>query len=397
MRIIRYLRESKATVALIAALLVVQAFADLSLPRYTSDLVDVGIQQGGIENAAPEAFRADMFSKVLMLSSEEDEALIAASYDESEDGTYRLNAQGVQERTALDEAVALPFSIAYFAERARHDDAVSNAMSDADAASFDIEALYDAYAAGLVSKSDVLSMVEALRSKISDAGDSLVEQQAIMAAKSEYEHLGYDMGALQMRYLVGVGLRMLGVAALMTAAAIAVGYLASRTAAKIARGLRERLFSKVLAFSDADIHKFSAASLITRATNDIQQVQIVVAVLLRMVLYAPILATGGIVMVSRTNASMSWIIVVAVAAIFAVIAVLMALAMPKFKIMQTLIDRVNSISREMLTGLPTIRAFGRQGHEERRFDGANTALMRTQLFTNRTMTFMMPAMMLVMN
>ncbi|MEF2651324.1 ABC transporter ATP-binding protein [Slackia piriformis] len=205
------------------------------------------------------------------------------------------------------------------------------------------------------------------------------------------------MGSLQMSYLFSIGAKMLGVAAVMMLASIAVGFLASRTAAKVARGLRERLFARVLAFSDAEVQAFSAASLITRGTNDIQQIQMVLVVLLRMVLYAPILAVGGMFMVSSTNFSMSWIIALAVAAIFVVIFILMAVAMPKFKIMQKLIDRVNLVSREMLNGISVIRAFGRQSFEEDRFDEANVALMKTQLFTNRAMTFMMPTMMLIMN
>ena len=200
-----------------------------------------------------------------------------------------------------------------------------------------------------------------------------------------------------MNYLVRLGAQMLGVAALMMVASIAVGFIASRTAAKTARGLRERLFEKVISFSDAEVQSFSAASLITRGTNDIQQIQMVMVMLLRMVLYSPILAIGGIVMVSQTNVSMSWIIVLAVMVIAIIIGILMAVAMPKFKMMQKLIDRVNLVSREMLTGLSVIRAFDRQQYEEERFDKASTALYRTQLFTNRTMAFMMPTMMLVMN
>ena len=227
--------------------------------------------------------------------------------------------------------------------------------------------------------------------------ESLIQQQAIMATKAEYEQLGIDMGAMQMNYLVRLGAQMLGVAALMMVASIAVGFIASRTAAKTARGLRERLFEKVISFSDAEVQSFSAASLITRGTNDIQQIQMVMVMLLRMVLYSPILAIGGIVMVSQTNVSMSWIIVLAVMVIAIIIGILMAVAMPKFKMMQKLIDRVNLVSREMLTGLSVIRAFDRQQYEEERFDKASTALYRTQLFTNRTMAFMMPTMMLVMN
>ena len=206
-----------------------------------------------------------------------------------------------------------------------------------------------------------------------------------------------DLGAIQLQYLAWLGAQMLGVAALMMAASISVGFVASRTAAKIARNLRERLFEKVVSFSDAEVQSFSAASLITRGTNDIQQIQMVLVMLLRMVLYAPILAIGGIIMVSQTNLAMSWIIVLAIVVIGIVIALLMALALPKFKIMQKLIDRVNLVSREMLTGMSVIRAFDRQEYEEARFDEASTALYKTQLFTNRVMTFMMPTMMLVMN
>lgn len=391
MRIIRYLKESKAAVALVIVLLIVQAFADLSLPRLTSDLVDVGIQQAGVEDAAPEALRPSMFEALCMLAPSEDESFIRSSYDRADDGTYRLNAQGQERRKELDERIATPFALAFFAESA------SGGAGTPSGDAFDLDALTAAYAQGAVTKDDVLAMADEALSAASGVDESLVAQQAVSAAKAEYEHLGYDMDSMQMRYLLGIGGRMLAVAALMTAAAVAVGYIASRTAAGVAKRLRERLFAKVLAFSDADVQKFSAASLITRATNDIQQIQMVVTVLLRMVLYAPILAIGGIVMVSRTDASMSWIIVVAVAAIFATVAVLMGLAMPKFKVMQKLIDRVNLVSREILTGLPVIRAFGRQEYEEDRFDQASKALMRTQLFTNRVMTFMMPAMMLVMN
>ena len=391
MRIIRYLKESKAAVALVVVLLIVQAFADLSLPRLTSDLVDVGIQQAGVEDAAPEALRPSMFEALCMLAPPDDESFIRSSYDRADDGTYRLNAQGEERRKELDECIAMPFALAFFAESAS--ERADTPSGDA----FDLDALTAAYAQGAVTKDDVLAMADEALSAASGVDESLVAQQAVSAAKAEYENLGYDMDSMQMRYLLGIGGRMLAVAALMTAAAAAVGYIASRTAAGVAKRLRERLFAKVLAFSDADVQKFSAASLITRATNDIQQIQMVVTVLLRMVLYAPILAIGGIVMVSRTDASMSWIIVVAVAAIFATVAVLMGLAMPKFKVMQKLIDRVNLVSREILTGLPVIRAFGRQEYEEDRFDQASKALMRTQLFTNRVMTFMMPAMMLVMN
>lgn len=409
MRIIRYLKGHIGALVLIIALLVVQAFADLSLPRYTSDLVDVGIQQGGIDCPSPSEFTADTFEAVCMLASPDEEDVIRSFYDEVSDGSYAINEKGLDNRDELDEALAKPFAEAHFArsESAQQRDGsvegedtsvgkqrVSDAQGEG---SYDFDALLDAYRANAVSKEEVSAFVAQAESALAGIDDPIIEQQAIAAAKAEYEKLGYDMGSLQMSYLFSIGAKMLGVAAVMMLASIAVGFLASRTAAKVARGLRERLFARVLAFSDAEVQAFSAASLITRGTNDIQQIQMVLVVLLRMVLYAPILAVGGMFMVSSTNFSMSWIIALAVAAIFMVIFILMAVAMPKFKIMQKLIDRVNLVSREMLNGISVIRAFGRQSFEEDRFDEANVALMKTQLFTNRAMTFMMPMMMLIMN
>lgn len=409
MRIIRYLKGHIGALVLIIALLVVQAFADLSLPRYTSDLVDVGIQQGGIDRPSPSEFTADTFEAVCMLASPDEENVIRSSYDEVSDGSYAINEKGLDNRDELDETLAKPFAEVHFArsESAQQRDGSAEGedasvgeqrVSDAQGEGpYDFDALLDAYRANAVSKEEVSALVAQAESALAGIDDSIIEQQAIAAAKAEYEKLGYDMGSLQMSYLFSIGAKMLGVAAVMMLASIAVGFLASRTAAKVARGLRERLFARVLAFSDAEVQAFSAASLITRGTNDIQQIQMVLVVLLRMVLYAPILAVGGMFMVSSTNFSMSWIIALAVAAIFVVIFILMAVAMPKFKIMQKLIDRVNLVSREMLNGISVIRAFGRQSFEEDRFDEANVALMKTQLFTNRAMTFMMPAMMLIMN
>ena len=392
MRIIQYLKQSKLAVLLIVLLLVVQAFADLSLPRYTSDLVDVGIQQGGVEDASPSQMRAETFGYVCMLASESDEQLIRASYAENEDGTYSLTEGGEANRTELDSAVALPLVIVSFS-----DQIAQSAQADAGSQAFDIQALYAAYQAGQVSKPQVEQMVSQAKESFGAISDSLVEQQAISAVKAEYEQLGMDMGSIQLGYLVTVGAKMLGVTALMVVVSVLVGLIASRTAAGIAAKLRERLFARVVSFSDAEVQSFSAASLITRGTNDITQIQTVLVMLLRMVLYSPILAIGGIIMVSQTNASMSWVIVLAVVVIAIVICILMAFALPKFKMMQKLIDRVNLVSREMLSGLQVVRAFGRQDYEEQRFDEASRALYKTQLFTNRTMTFMMPAMMLVMN
>lgn len=456
MRIIQYLKSSKVAVLLITLLLIVQAFADLSLPRYTSDLVDVGIQQGGIEYASPDEMSADTFNYICMLADEDTEQLIRDSYEQDtagenesstgENGTragenearnYTLSEYGKENRAELDSAIALPLVLVHMSDimgDASSSDASSSGASSSDASSgvsgesnnaayslssseapsssgdvtalaqsamqsgsFDWAQLYSAYESGAISKAEIQSFIDQARQAYGAIDDSLIQQQAIEAVKAEYEALGMDLGAIQLQYLAWLGAQMLGVAALMMAASISVGFVASRTAAKIARNLRERLFEKVVSFSDAEVQSFSAASLITRGTNDIQQIQMVLVMLLRMVLYAPILAIGGIIMVSQTNLAMSWIIVLAIVVIGIVIALLMALALPKFKIMQKLIDRVNLVSREMLTGMSVIRAFDRQEYEEARFDEASTALYKTQLFTNRVMTFMMPTMMLVMN
>ncbi len=449
MRIIQYLKSSKVAVLLITLLLIVQAFADLSLPRYTSDLVDVGIQQGGIEHASPDEMSADTFNYICMLADEDTEQLIRDSYEqdtagenesstgENEASNYILSEYGKENRAELDSAIALPLVLVHMSDimgDASSSDASSSDASASDASSgvsgesnnaayslssfeapssssnvaalaqnamqsgsFDWAQLYSAYESGAISKAEIQSFIGQARQAYGAIDDSLIQQQAIEAVKAEYEALGMDLGVIQLQYLAWLGAQMLGVAALMMAASISVGFVASRTAAKIARNLRERLFEKVVSFSDAEVQSFSAASLITRGTNDIQQIQMVLVMLLRMVLYAPILAIGGIIMVSQTNLAMSWIIVLAIVVIGIVIALLMALALPKFKIMQKLIDRVNLVSREMLTGMSVIRAFDRQEYEEARFDEASTALYKTQLFTNRVMTFMMPTMMLVMN
>ena len=382
MRIIRYLKNCKVAVLLIVCLLVVQAFTDLALPHYTSDIVDVGIQQSGVEHAATDEMTAKTHDEIAMMLPVDDEQTFRDAYTETDDGTYKLNDQGKKEQEELDRMVALPLVAIHY----------SSQIPD-----LDLDQVMQAYEAGAIDKQKILDMLDEAKQHMGDMGDSIVDQQAIAAAKAEYESLGYNLSDMQMGYLVRIGLLMLGLAALGMVAAVLVGFIASRTAAKVGATLRSKLFRRVVSFSDAEVQSFSAASLITRGTNDIQLVQMVTVMLLRMVLYAPILAIGGIIMVSRTNLAMSWIIILAVAVIFVLIMVLMRVALPKFQIMQTLIDRVNLVSREILTGLPVIRAFDREEFEEARFDEASTRLMRTQLFTNRVMTFMMPLMMLIMN
>ena len=379
MRIAKNRAHHKIAVLLIVALLAVQAFCDLSLPRYTSDIVDVGIQQSGVEHASATQLSERTHDLVEMMLPESDEQLFAEAYDKAASGDYTLTEAGYEQRGALDEAMALPLSVVHYADQ----------IPD-----LDLDQVKAAFDAGLVGKDDVMSMLDESRESLGDMADTLIAQQGIAAARAEYEQLGVDMDAMQMDYLFSTGAKMLMLSALGMVVAISIGFLASRTAAKVGRSLRGRLFDKVVTFSDAEIQSFSAASLITRGTNDVQQVQMM---LLRMVLYAPILAIGGIIMIARTNLSMGWIVIVAVLAIAFILVVLIKVAMPKFKIMQKLIDRVNLVSREMLMGLSVVRAFNREQHEEGRFDEASTRLMKTQLFTNRVMTFMMPLMMLIMN
>ena len=375
MRIIKNLAQHKLVVLMIVVLLCVQAACDLALPNYTSDIVDTGIQQQGVQDVAAEQLTGRTHDLVAMMLPESDEQMFADAYAQNEDGTYSLTESGKRDRVALDDVMALPMTVTCYADQI---------------AELNLDQVKAAYDQGMIGKDDIQAMLDRARGSMGDMADTLIAQQGLAAARAEYEQLGYDLDAMQMDYLAATGAKMLGLAALGMAIAVMVGFLASRTAAKVGRNLRERLFNQVVGFSDAEIQSFSAASLITRGTNDVQLVQMVTVMLLRMVLYAPILAIGGIIMIARTDLSMGWIIIAAVAAIAVIMGVLMKVAMPKFKIMQKLIDRVNLVSRELLTGLPVIRAFGREQHEEARFDDANTRLMKTQLF-------MMPLMMLIMN
>lgn len=373
-KILKYLGEFKSSVIAIILLLILQAYCDLSLPSYTSDIVDVGIEQSGIESAVPDIISEETFESVCLFS--EDEALIRQLYSMNVDGNYELQTADKETMNALDEAMGVPMVM------------VSMLRSSGEAT----------LSSGMMSKEQALGMkYQMLEQYGEELSDMIVSQMAIMAVKTEYESLGIDLNSIQTQYLLTTGAKMLMMTVLMIAAAIAVGFLAARTSAGIGMGLRNRVFRKVVSFSHAEMDKFSTASLITRSTNDIQQVQMVSVMLLRIVCYAPILGIGGIVKVAHTKTGMGWIIAVAVVVIMLLVATLMGIAMPKFKLMQTLVDKLNLVSREILTGIPVIRAFSREKYEEKRFDRANKELMSTQLFTNRVMTFMMPVMMLIMN
>ena len=383
MRIYRYLMEHKAAFLIVVLCFVVQACCELALPKYTSNIVDVGIQQSGIENPSPEVLSADTYGVVTMLAPADDEATIRASYDFDVDaGYYVLNAEGKAYRSVLDDAISLPLVCSYY----------SQSIPD-----FDIAALRQAYEAGQVTKADIEQGLDQVLSSAGLDNDSLLSQQATLAAKAEYDACGVSTADIQMDYLLHVGKIMIALAAIALIVHCIMNFFCCRNATKIGRDLRSRFFKRVVDFSDAEVDTFSAASLITRGTNDIQQIQMVCMMAQRMVVYTVVISTGAIIMVAQTNVSMSWIIGLAIVAIALVIGILFAVTMPKFKKMQALIDKVNEVSREILTGLPVIRAFGREDFELERFQTANRNLMGTQLFTNRAMAFLMPTMMLVMN
>ena len=379
-KLFRDLWKHKAAVLLIILLLIGQAYCDLSLPSYTSDIVDVGIQQGGIENAVPERMREETFNNIVLLLKEEERALAEESYTLAE-GIRELNTSDRQTLERLDEAFGLPMVI----------------LSTLEESGMDMSGFSQAMLNSGLTEDAIDGIRQQALDSMGDMSDSIISQRAVLFVQAEYEALGMDLGQVQMNYLLSTGAKMLGLTLLMVATAVLSGLLSSRTAAKIGMELRGQVFTRVLSFSNNELNKFSIASLITRSTNDIQQVQMVEVMLLRMVLYAPIIGIGGIIRVAGTRTGLSWIIVVAVVAIFVLVMTLLAVAMPKFKKMQTLVDRLNLVAREILTGLSVIRAFDREKYEEDRFDTANQNLMKTQLFTNRVMNIMMPAMMLIMN
>ena len=380
-KLIKYLADHKLAVLVILLLLGVQAFCDLSLPSYTSDIVDVGIQQSGIKGAAAEKYTAQTYEALKLFMSEDEITYMDECY-EMDGELYVRKKLSSKELDKLNDTLLTAAGMVYSVETSGQ---------------YSVSQLVDGYRAGLVTKkalSDVAGQVEAA---MGDMASSMKSQMAVELVKSEYTLLGYDLNAIQRNYLLITGAKMLAMTLLMVAAAIGVGFIGAKTAAAIGRDLREKLFTKVIGFSNADINKFSTASLITRSTNDVQQVQQVSVMMLRIVLYAPIIGIGGIIKVMGTDTGMGWIIGVAVGAVLSLVLVLMVVAMPKFKRMQSLVDRVNLVSREILTGTMVIRAFSREKHEEERFDKANMELMSTQLFTNRVMSMMMPAMMLIMN
>ena len=395
-KIFKQLGRHWAACLAVVALLVVQAYCDLSLPDYTSKIVDTGIQQGGIESPVPDTVRDTTLQALELLMTEDDAALADAAYgDPDADGVRMLNSDA--DTAALESAFTTPDIVLYMAA-AQNAATAAGTTDTVTPTSYDLDAVATQFAA-MAQAPGAREMLQAQLAAAAPLDDSVADSlssQAMLLVALEYDAQGIAHD-VQMSYLLRTGGQMLALTLLMVAVAIAVGFIASRVSAAIGRDLRRDVFKTVVGYSNAEIEKFSTASLITRTTNDIQQVQFTCVILLRMVAYAPILGIGGILHVASGNTGLEWIIFVAVAALLVLITVLMNVAMPKFKQMQTLVDRLNLVSREILTGIMPIRAFSREKFEEERFDKANTDLMKTQLFTNRTMVAMMPFMTLIMN
>jgi ATP-binding cassette subfamily B multidrug efflux pump len=444
-KLIKYLKKSFLSIVLIVILLVVQAMCDLSLPAYTSDIVNVGIQQGGVVNAVPEVIRKSELDRILLFVDSKDEDKILDNYkiidkkdmSESEykdledkypklksEKLYMLNTENKDTVENLNDIFTKPMLVVSTfesdskdtkkikeemqknMEKQMHEQMKQQQMQGQvptgqanvptgktpDAKDIDLFEVFSS-----MPKENLKEVNEEIYKKIDDMPDTIVAQSAVKFVKAEYENVGIDTEKTQNNYILTTGAKMIGIALISVVATVSVGFLAAKVAAGVGRRLRGEVFDKVMRFSNTEINKFSTASLITRSTNDIQQIQLLMVMLLRIVFYAPIMGVGGVIKVLNTNTSMAWIIAVAVVAMMSLVVVLFALVMPKFKLVQKLVDKLNLVTREIVTGIPVIRAFSNERYEENRFDKANRDLTKTNLFVNRMMVCMMPSMMLIMN
>lgn len=396
MRIIKLFKNHVLALVCAVALIVISCNADLALPTYMSEIVDVGIQQRGIESPAPDTICAESLSDLELFMPEDDMATVEAAYSEPDaEGirTYVGSEAGRAEDGAVSDAISLPETVVLSLEQGVDASSVADSMTG----TLDMQTVRSACEAGIIPKEKLVEAASAMSDSMGSMGGSIVKQRAVTYVQQEYEAQGISLTDVQNSYLASMSLKMFGLCAVSLVATILTGAVASHTACTIARDLRRQTFDRVMHFSPAEVGKFSQASLITRCTNDIQQIQMATTLFIRMVLMAPIMGVVAVMRVLATHTGLEWAIGVAVIAVCAVVGVLMGLTMPKFKKMQKLVDRVNLVAREMLDGVMPIRAFGRQNHELGRFDDASRDLMDTQLFTNRAMSFMMPLMMLVMN
>lgn len=423
------------SVIIILALLVVQAMCDLALPSYTSDIIDVGIQNSGVEHVVPEKITEEELQTAQFIMTD-DEADVWKNLYKEKDGYYELKDLSEDKLNQADEELTVPLIMNYQMSAMEVDTfkksiAAQMGMDEAQLADMsveqigqmmhmelesfmqekkdddgntktvecvDVRGVFSALLqSGAMTKDQIFSMRDDMEDTIDAMGSSLVKSMGVAYAVSADKAAGVDINQVQKNYLWMSGLKMVGMALLMGVVTVLVGFFASRVGAGVGRDLRDKVFKRVVRFSNAEMDRFSTASLITRSTNDIQQIQMVSTMLLRIVAYAPILGIGGVLKVIKTGAGMGWVIALAIIVILGYVMVLVSAAMPKFKLMQKLVDNINLVSREILTGLSVIRAFGREKKEEERFDDANRSLTKTTLFTNRIMTFMMPGMMLIMN
>lgn len=434
-KVLKNLKESWISVIVIVLLLIIQAAGDLTLPDYTSKIVNVGIQNGGIENVAPEVIRKSEMENLLIFTDDDDKIL--SSYEviskenldnneyekllkkypilENED-LYKIKKISSSEQNELDSLIAKPLMMLTSLENEETAEQMKQQMLEQLSSSAQTESNTQMQAQMLEQQKAVIQsmslmeiikqmpkeqldeMLETVNQKLDDMQESILEQAAIQEVKNEYKAIGMDTYSIQNQYIIIAGLKMLGISLIIMISAILIMCLSARVAAKLAKTLREKVFKKVLSFSNKEFAEYSTASLITRSTNDIQQIQGLIAILFRVLVYAPIIGVGGFLRVlNQSDNSMAWIIGVAILAILFVVGTLFIIAMPRFKKLQQLIDRLNLVAREILTGLPVIRAFNTEKKEEKRFDEANVDLTKTNLFVNRAMSFMMPTLMLIMN
>lgn len=390
LKLAHYLKKSSGFIILIVGFLFLQAYCDLALPGYTSNIVNIGISQEGIEDAVPTTIRNQSLEQLSLFLSQEEQDKVKEHYT-LEGDLWKLNKVSKEERQKLQDTFVQAMSMVAMLEgnteetkKMKEEVGISQETSILEMVSH-------------MPEEQRSSFVSSMREKMENVPNSMLEQGAIVYAKKEYEAQGLNLKQMQKDYMKKAAVQMIGIALVIMIAAVLVTLLSSRIAATFAKDVREDVYKKVISFSSAEMNQFSIASLITRSTNDIQQIQLVMSMMFRIILYAPILGIGGVMKVLKTNTSMAWIIGVAVGMIFIVILLLFAVAMPKFKSLQKLVDKMNLVTREILTGLSVIRAFGTEEHEKERFENANATLTKTNVFVNRCMTFMMPLMMFIMN
>ena len=413
LKVLKNLKESALIVIAIFILLCIQAACDLNLPDFTSRIVNTGIQQGGLEYAVPDVITSNDLENLMIFTDEEEK--IQSNYElmeKTEDNLeeypelqnqdiYELKNISKDEKENLENIIAKPLAVIYQLQNEDTSNSIKqNMLANIPEENEQYKFIEQTSIIDLIKQmpdEQRSALLEQVNSTLSSMSDSIIEQAAIQAVKNEYSSIGMDLDSLQNKYILKVGLQMAGVALISMLSAVTIMFLSSRVAAKLGKTLREKLFKKVLSFSTAEFNKFSTASLITRSTNDVQQIQQLITMLFRVVVYAPIMGIGGVLRVIRTGTlSMAWVIALAVILVIAIVLVLFIVAMPKFRKMQDLIDRLNLVSREILTGIPVIRAFNTQKREEKRFDKANTDLMKNSIFVNKAMSLMMPAMMFTM-